>query len=137
MKLIVKILVLIAMISGAHYYSNLKAVERLASGVCTHYKPKFVKKSIMDENGNQIGEKLVIDIGNGQEIPAGDDWDSYSLASTDERITFDYDIKTRRQYKCHQITDSVQKRGMMVECKTRGFNHGMITNGSKDCFTSW
>lgn len=130
-------LLLFSLIALGAGTSSLKAVERLASGLCTHFKPKFFKKPILDDAGETIGEKLVIDIGDGQEIAAGEDWDSSSLASTDDRITFDYDIKTRRLYRCNQINDPADKGGLAEECRRRGFDHGMITNGSEKCFTSW
>lgn len=118
-------------------YISLGAVERFASGLCTHYLPKFVNKPILDDNGNKIGEKQVIDIGNGQEIKAGEDWDSSWLASNDDRITFDYDIKTRRVYRCNQINVPAEKEGLAVECHRRGFDYGFFTNGAENCFTTW
>lgn len=136
MKHILPILIIVATIFGTSI-SSLKAVERLASGICSHYKPEFKRRPIVDENGNQIGEKVTIDIGNGEELPAGQDWDSAWLASNDDRITFDYDIKTRRQYRCNQIEQPTDKEGLMVECRKRGYEHGMITNGSPECFTNW
>lgn len=136
MKLLLRIITVICIISSIEF-ATLEAVERLASGLCTHYEPKFVRKPILDENGNQIGEKQVIDIGNGQEIAAGDDWDSSWLASNDDRITFDYDIKTRREYRCNQINIPSEKQGLAVECHRRGFDYGFFTNGSEQCFSSW
>ena len=127
-------LILMILTAGS---TPILAVERLASGLCTHFEPKFVTKTITDAQGNAIGSKLVIDIGAGQEIAAGEDWDSSSLASTDDRITFDYDLKTRRLYRCNQINDPADKDGLAEECRRRGFEHGMITNGSKECFTTW
>ncbi|MGE0009895.1 MAG: hypothetical protein AB7F19_05080 [Candidatus Babeliales bacterium] len=135
MKHLLPILMLISFLFATS--NSLKAVERLASGICTHYKPEFKRKPIVDENGNVTGEKVVIDIGNGEEIPAGEDWDSGWLASNDDRITFDYDIKTRRQYRCNQIEQPADKDGLMVECHKRGYDYGMITNGSPECFTTW
>lgn len=136
MKHILPILIIVATIFGTSI-SSLEAVERLASGICSHYKPEFKRRPIVDENGNQIGEKVTIDIGNGEELPAGEDWDSAWLASNDDRITFDYDIKTRRQYRCNQIDQPADKDGLIVECGKRGYKHGMLTNGSPECFTNW
>ncbi len=136
MKRLLNIITIVFMISSTGF-ATLEAVERLASGLCTHSEPKFVRKPVLDENGNQIGEKQVIDIGNGQEIAAGDDWDSSWLASNDDRITFDYDIKTRREYRCNQINIPSEKQGLAVECHRRGFDYGFFTNGSEECFTSW
>lgn len=131
--LFLPIIVIVCMFNAA----SLQAIERLASGICTHVEPKFKKQPILDENGNKTGEYLVIDIGNGQELPAGEDWDSSWLASNDDRITFDYDIKTRRLYRCNQINSPADKDGLMVECKKRGYEHGIITNGSEECSTIW
>lgn len=136
MKQLLKICTLAIITIGA-IYSPLFAVERLASGMCTHSEPKFVRKQVRDDQGNILGEKLVIDIGGGEEIPAGQDWDSSWLASNDPRITFDYDLKTRRLYRCNQINDPADKGGLAVECKRRGFDHGIITNGSERCSTTW
>lgn len=119
-------------------YSILQAIENRASAVCTHYKPKFIEKPILDENGTEIGTTPLIDIGNGSHIAAGENWDSQSLASTDKRNTFEFDIKTSRLYRCNQImNEAVHGSRLQKQCEERGFAHGMITNGSKECFISW
>ena len=102
-------------------------------GICTLNKPKFVKK----RKSSEKKEKQVIDLGDGQEIPAGDDFNPDYLASDDPRLGIDFDIKTRRLYECRELDQEGLVNEFKLECHLRGYDHGMFTDGTKECFRAW
>ncbi len=102
-------------------------------GICTLNRPKFVEK----RKSSEEKQKQVIDLGDGQEIPAGDDFNPDYLASDDPRLGIDFDVKTRRLYECRELDEEDLVNEFKIECHLRGYNHGMFTDGTKECFRAW
>ena len=106
-------------------------------GICTLNNPKFVEKRKRNRTAEGLKAVEVIDLGDGQEIPAGDDFNPDYLASDDPRLGIDFDVKTRRLYECRELDQEGLVNEFKLECHLRGYDHGMFTNGTKECFRAW